>query len=339
MKARIETFIFATVFTVGSIAIQAAAEAGEPDDTSTVVAVKMAMWTTAGVPSTDVAVDSLNGSVVLHGKVETAAERDAAERVARTVDGVKEVRNLVQVVSERRDDAVQDADDAIEARVKKAMADEHGLAGTHIKVESVNQGVVLLRGDARTLSEHVLAVETVHSVRGVRYVATQVTGPKGYTDDEIANSHAEHGSHHAYITTAVKLRLLGDSEVPALDISVDARGSTVILFGTVPTEAARQAAERDARKVSGVERVLNDLQVVPASQRKAVAARDDQVKDSVKKAIAPREELKKVDVAVKNGVVRLTGSVSSAPSRLRVAMLARSAPGVRSVDNDVQIKR
>ena len=55
-----------------------------------------------------------------------------------------------------------------------------------------------------------------------------------------------------WITSATKMRLLADSQTPALDINVDTLAGVVTLFGIVPLQEAKAAAEADAHKVSGV---------------------------------------------------------------------------------------
>ena len=49
------------------------------------------------------------------------------------------------------------------------------------------------------------------------------------------------------------------------------------LFGIVSSQDAKAAAEADALKVSGVKRVVNELQVVPSAQQQAVNASDDEL--------------------------------------------------------------
>lgn len=66
----------------------------------------------------------------------------------------------------------------------------------------------------------------------------------------------------AWITTDAKVRLIANSDTPARDINVDTLAGVVTLFGTVPTEAARRAAELEVKKIDGVKSVENDLQVV-----------------------------------------------------------------------------
>ncbi len=135
------------------------------------------------------------------------------------------------------------------------------------------------------------------------------------------------------ITADTKMRLLADSDVPALDVNVDTFNRTVTLWGSVPTQQAKAAAEADAHKVGGVTRVVNELQVVPIARKEQVKARDDDLKQEVKKAIDARENLKgsSISVDVKNGVARLTGTVEDEQQRLEAAIAARSTPGVRAV--------
>jgi osmotically-inducible protein OsmY len=138
-----------------------------------------------------------------------------------------------------------------------------------------------------------------------------------------------------WITSATKMRLLADPRTPALDINVDTRAGVVTLFGIVPTQDAKAAAADDARKVSGVTRVVNELQVVASGKQAAVKVRDEELEGVVKKAFA--QDFKDVTVKVKNGVVRLTGTVPTGMRRLEAAVLARSIQGVRAVEDDLRV--
>jgi len=68
-----------------------------------------------------------------------------------------------------------------------------------------------------------------------------------------------------------------------------------------------------------------------------VKAQDDEIERDVKKALQNHEDLKGVTVAVKNCVVRLTGTVSTGMQRLDAAVVARSTPGVCSVHDDLRV--
>ncbi len=102
------------------IALAAPAGAATPDAWIT-TKTKLALLTTEGVSGTAINVDTVLGKVTLHGKVRSAEEKAKAENVAKKIDGVLEVRNLLQVVPPQREKAVQLSDDALKQRVEKAL--------------------------------------------------------------------------------------------------------------------------------------------------------------------------------------------------------------------------
>jgi hyperosmotically inducible protein len=95
------------------------------------------------------------------------------------------------------------------------------------------------------------------------------------------------------------------------------------------------------KKIEGVKSVQNELQVVPEAAANRVAAKDDQVQDAVQKRLEGRDALKddKIGVEVKNGVVRLTGTVDGFAERMTALTVARSTDGVKSVIDDLKIEK
>jgi hyperosmotically inducible protein len=188
-------------------------------------------------------------------------------------------------------------------------------------------------------------------VPGVRRVTSEIKSPDRLADADVqkmsdagAPPDTKRGvddvASDMYITSATKLRLIADSATPALDINVDTTNGVVTLFGIVPSEQASLAAAANARKVSGVKRVVNELQVVPEQQQDTIAANDEDVEAAVEQAIEKRTDLddSNIEVEVKDGVARLSGTVASEDDRLSAAMAARSTRGVRSVLwNDLQV--
>ena len=63
------------------------------------------------------------------------------------------------------------------------------------------------------------------------------------------------------ITTKVKSKLLANSAMSGLNISVDTEEGNVILHGRVKTEEEKRKAEEIARDTSGVVKVTNMLKV------------------------------------------------------------------------------
>jgi osmotically-inducible protein OsmY len=307
---------------------------------------KITLFTTQDVSSNAINVDTVDGMVTLHGKVTSAEEKAKAEGEAKKIAGVKSVRNLLQVVPSRRENAVTASDAQLKDRVATALKGDRSLDDGSIAVQSIHAGVVLLGGKAASASDHLRAIQTARAVPGVIRVETEVTSPDALTDEELRRdsspkSGADRGivgaAKDMWITTDTKARLLADSRTPALDINVDTWNGTVTLFGTVSSKDARAAAEADARQVSGVTRVDNQLEVVPSAKAEAVQARDEDLTTAVKQTLGRREDLKGVDVDVKNGVARLTGAVDSEQQRLDASIAARSTPGIRAVTNDLRI--
>ena len=169
---------------VVAVALAAPARAAMPDAWIT-TKTKLALLTTEGVSGTAIHVDTILGKVTLHGKVRSAEEKAKAESIAKKIDGVQEVRNLLQVVTPQREKTVQLSDDALKPRVEKALQADSSLKDSSISVKSVNKGVVLLAGTAKTLSAHLRAVETVARVPGVERVASEIKSPDALADAEI----------------------------------------------------------------------------------------------------------------------------------------------------------
>jgi hyperosmotically inducible protein len=337
----------AAVLVIAIVGWSTPSRAADAPDVWITTKVKMALLVAEDVSATAVRVDTTDGKVTLHGTVSSADEKAHAERAAQRVEGVHEVRNLLQVVEKPRQEAAAVADEALSAEVEKRLAADPALRDSKIGVKSVNRGVVLLDGDARTLSAHLHALKVARAVPGVRRVASEIESPDTLADDEIwrdaksdPKTPAAAPMRDAWITTESKVRLIANPATPARDINVDTQGGVVTLFGTVPTEAAKRAAETEIRKVDGVESVENALEVVPQVSAAAVEHQDEQVKDAVEKRLKAREDLSdaRINVEVANGVARLTGTVLSQSDRLTALTLARTNDGVRSVVGDLTVK-
>lgn len=330
----------------GASAASAANDKEDRPDPWITLKTKIALLTDAAVSGTDINVDTVDGRVTLHGKVVSAEERKRAEEIATGITGAAEVNNLLQVVSEAKQPAMDENDEEIKQRVEAALEADPALKGS-VSVKSVNNGVVLIAGEARSLSDHLRAVQSVRRAAGVRQVASEVKSPDGLTNRDLQDdmkSEADSAGKgvaqtlsDSWITTATKMRLLANASTPALKINVDTNQGVVTLFGVVPTAEAKQAAEAEASKVNGVDSVVNALQVVPESAQKTVTAKDEDVKLAVEAALQGRDDLKDVEVEVKNGVARLTGTVPASADSLQAALLVRSAEGVRSVKNDLRV--
>lgn len=336
-----------TVFAIAAVALPAlAAETSRPDPWIT-TKVKMSLLTSDQVEGMDVNVDTVDGRVTLHGTVETAQQKASAEELARDIEGVREVRNLLQVGAGEEAARAAVSDEELKSRVETVLERDQALEGSEIEVQSVNDGVVVLAGEAQTLSAHRRALEDVAAVEGVRHVASEIESPDQLGDAEIwqeGEMSGERGTARAaedlWITTKAKVALMTDDEAPGLGLNVDTRKGVVTLFGTVSSEQAKQAAAERVRGLEGVKSVENELQVVPEAEQEQVAESDDRIQSAIEERLAQRQDLEDadIDVAVADGVARLTGSVKGSAAHLTALTVAGDAQGVRSVVDDLRVE-
>jgi hyperosmotically inducible protein len=149
-----------------------AAPAQASDDTWITTKIRIALMTTDGAGRNAVKVDTEHGKVTLHGTVDSEAVKDKAEATARAVGGVTDVRNLLQVVKESRQESVKAADKDVKDAVEKALKADKNLDG--IEVKSVENGLVFLDGSTTSLASTLRAIETAYGTPGVWQVASGV---------------------------------------------------------------------------------------------------------------------------------------------------------------------
>lgn len=70
------------------------------DDTTITTRVKTAMLNDPSVGGMRIDVDTFKGAVTLSGRVKSQAEKDQAIALARTVSGVTEVKDALQIIPE-----------------------------------------------------------------------------------------------------------------------------------------------------------------------------------------------------------------------------------------------
>jgi len=111
---------------------------------------------------------------MLRGKVDSDAAKQAAEGIAKGIDGVKSVKNELQVVAPSKREAIDDKDDAITARVNAKIAQDSNLNKAGIRVQT-NAGVVSLSGEVPDIMTSANASWTAFFVPGVKSVKNDLT--------------------------------------------------------------------------------------------------------------------------------------------------------------------
>jgi hyperosmotically inducible protein len=122
-----------------------------------------------------------------------------------------------------------------------------------------------------------------------------------------------------------------------LEYKVD--GGTVTLMGAVNNPTLKHDAESVVKHIEGVERVINNIEVLPPSPM------DDQIRRAEYRAIYGFGGLyrygigsqQSIHIIVKNGHVTLAGVVDSEADKNAVGIQAKTVPNVFSVDNLLQV--
>lgn len=116
-------------------------------------------------------------------------------------------------------------------------------------------------------------------------------------------------------------------------------GSTVALFGQVTRPTLKSDAERVVKGIEGVEKVDNQIEVLPPSPM------DDQLRRRLFRAIYGYPSLQKYDlgvqkpirIIVKSGRVSLEGVVDNETDKNLAGIRANGVSGIFSVTNNLQV--
>lgn len=130
---------------------------------------KIALFADSRVKGSDISVATTNGMVIIRGKVDTETAKQAAEAIAKDIQGAKAVKNDLQVVAPSKREAIDDKDDTITARVNEQMAKDAQLKTAGINAQT-NAGVVSLSGEVADLSTSAQASWSAWQVPGVKAV-------------------------------------------------------------------------------------------------------------------------------------------------------------------------
>lgn len=125
------------------------------------------------------------------------------------------------------------------------------------------------------------------------------------------------------------------------NLAYKVEGNTVTLYGQVVEPTTRKDAERRVAHISGVERVINNIEVLPLSPF------DDSIRIQTYRAIFNAGGLYRyalganpsIHIVVRNGNVRLEGVVANDGDKQLAYMVANSVPGVFSVTNNLRSER
>ena len=117
---------------------------------------------------------------------------------------------------------------------------------------------------------------------------------------------------------------------------------TVVLRGEVVRPTTKSEAEARVKRIEGVERVINEIEVLPTS------INDDRLRIALYRALfnwdSPlfryaHRAVPPIHIIVKNGRATLKGVVATEQEKQIAYMKARSVPGLFEVRNELQVEK
>ena len=123
------------------------------------------------------------------------------------------------------------------------------------------------------------------------------------------------------------------------NLSFRIEGRTVILDGQVVQPVVRKDAENSVKHIEGVEKVVNNIEVLPASPM------DDRIRRDAYRSIYSYGPLFKyggmavppIHIIVRNGRITLEGVVDSEADKSIAGMRANQVPGTFQITNNLRV--
>ena len=214
-------------------------------------------------------------------------------------------------------------DSDIKRLVTEALAWEEKLPYQNVRID-VDRGVVFLSGIVDTLEQKVKAVRATERVAGVTCVVDNIVvkPARKATDEELREIVSRLISEDGRITSSK-------------DFEVSVENGIASVRGEVATVAEKWAALDDARSVSGVKDVIDEIIVIP----------QETVSDHTLEQLVTAEmtsalglDARLIHAHVKDGLVHLQGTVRFASQKSMAEQIASEIPGIRGVKNDIIVK-
>jgi hyperosmotically inducible protein len=224
-------------------------------DAATTSRVRTAMLLSKHVSPFDIKVQTVQGEVTLEGQVPSEQVKAVAGAIALDTSSVKQVHNNLGVnpAIERNPDrehlGERVADLEIKTLVSDALSKNADLAEQHIATEVKNR-TVALNGTVQTTNQKYAAEQIAWLVPGVQGLADNLN---------VADAQAMPESADDKLARRVEFELYSTKAIPLKTVQIRADNGVVTLTGTVLSRAEKLLAERTAKSVEGVRKVVSSL--------------------------------------------------------------------------------
>lgn len=143
------------------------------------------------------------------------------------------------------------------------------------------------------------------------------------------------------VTTRVKSALMADPKINSYDFKVETHKGDVMLSGFVNSPEQLDLAVRTTRGVEGVKSIQNNVALKDTASTVGNKVDDSIITGEVKAALLADSGIQSSDIAVVTRIdeVQLSGFVNSQQQMDKAMSIASAVQGVRSVANEMKIKK
>jgi hyperosmotically inducible periplasmic protein len=146
---------------------------------------------------------------------------------------------------------------------------------------------------------------------------------------------------HAFIQERIRKQLASLPYYSVFDnLNFTYNGETVVLGGEVMRPTTRDDAEDAVKRVEGVERVVNNIEVLPLSNI------DDRIRKEAYQRLFSHPQLSRygvqpvppIHIIVKHSRIKLEGVVANESDKIVAGMIANQISGVFNVQNNLRVE-
>jgi osmotically-inducible protein OsmY len=187
---------------------------------------------------------------------------------------------------------------------------------------AVKDGIVTLTGHIDTFAQKHAAARVVRRVAGVKAIALEL-------DVKLAPDHRRSDTD---IATSAEHALRWNTLVPVDSIRLSVDHGWITVRGEVEWDYQRRAVEKAIRSLTGVVGISNEttLRVKPQAANLARKIEEALMRQAIREA-------KHIQINVDGASIKLTGKVHSWQEREAAQCVAWTAPGVRTVLNELTV--
>ena len=198
------------------------------------------------VQSNEIGVIVKDAAVTLIGSVRSYAQKAAAERAAKRVEGVRAIAQNIEV---KLPEEMRASDEGIAEQFARLAAWTSALRDTDV-LATVKNGYVTLTGTVDHPHQKQIAASRVGELNGVIAVVNDI---------EVRSRPSE--VHSSDVAKQIARALHRHASIEASNVHVSVESGKVTLDGTIPTYAERELVEEAVSATAGITEIHNHLRV------------------------------------------------------------------------------